>query len=375
MGELAIKTHDFEEAKLAIKKFSEETTTNLQLQTVDDKKGVGEWLVDALFGGGLGINHTVTGKELNDLTSQIQQHLLGLNGTQVKLIKQFGQVYGALEALDKDYIQWIVASIKATEIATERIEVDNKKINKLQANQKKSLEKLQQFKQKMDSYTHLKDVDQLWDDCQKWRDEIPALSSAVASAVASATENTASIEGISASIDGVRTTITQLSSRIDEQICHIQTLTSFLDELNAIAHLSDVDTMWEHLSFSLTTLEILRKEINTAKIVATNQEKEIEQILVFVDELSHYDHLKDIDFLWESINTHSQQIAELTQQNKETQTLIDQNKEQNDQALVEEKDNITIIVQQLNKKIQYAYWIAGGSAALALIELFAILLG
>ena len=55
MDALTIKTHDFEDAKLAIKKFSEQTTTDLDLKRVNDKKGVGEWLGDAIFGGGIGI--------------------------------------------------------------------------------------------------------------------------------------------------------------------------------------------------------------------------------------------------------------------------------------------------------------------------------
>ena len=67
MNELVIQTHDFEEAKLAIKKFSEETNTELGFQYVDDKKGLGEWLADAIFGGGIGLNHKVTGEELNDV--------------------------------------------------------------------------------------------------------------------------------------------------------------------------------------------------------------------------------------------------------------------------------------------------------------------
>ena len=40
-----------------------------------------------------------------------------------------------------------------------------------------------------------------------------------------------------------------------------------------------------------------------------------------------------------------------------------------------EKEKTDALLQQLNKKIQYAYWIAGGSMALALVELLVILLG
>ncbi len=162
MEQLIVKTHEFEEAKLAIKKFSEETTTDLELRRVDDKKGVGEWLGDAIFGGGIGTNHKVTGEELNELTVQIQGHLKSVNNTQIKLIRQFGQVYGALEALDKDYIQAILVSIKATEETSKRIEATQEQIKKIVEDQKKTLEVLKKFKQKIDSYTHLDDIDKLW---------------------------------------------------------------------------------------------------------------------------------------------------------------------------------------------------------------------
>ena len=53
MGELVIQYHDFENAKKEIKKFSEQTTTDLDLTKVDESKGVGEFLGDWFWGVGL----------------------------------------------------------------------------------------------------------------------------------------------------------------------------------------------------------------------------------------------------------------------------------------------------------------------------------
>lgn len=131
MGELVIQYHDFENAKKEIKKFSEQTTTDLDLTKVDESKGVGEFLGDWFLGRGIGTDHLVKGEELNDLTSQIQTHLHSINNTQIKLIKEFGQVYSALEALDKDYIQAILVSIKATEETSEGIQKTQEQIKRL----------------------------------------------------------------------------------------------------------------------------------------------------------------------------------------------------------------------------------------------------
>ena len=67
-------------------------------------------------GGFLGLgNHKVTGYELNDRIETIQNHLIDINTINNKTIKEFREIYNALDALDKDYMTSIVASVKAIE--------------------------------------------------------------------------------------------------------------------------------------------------------------------------------------------------------------------------------------------------------------------
>ena len=80
-------------------------------------------------------------------------------------------------------------------------------------------------------------------------------------------------------------------------------------------------------------------------------------------------HLRDIDDTWASAEKHAIQIEELQTQDDEIKKLIQQNRDFSDQALKTEKEANDSAIQQLNKKIQYAYWIAGGSMALAIVEL------
>ena len=121
MNNLAISTHNFDNAKLEIKKFSQKIPAEVEISHVDEEKDLFEFGCDLLLGRGLGISHKVTGKEFNELTTQIQKHLIGIRTTQIDLIKQFKNVYDALEALDKDYIRYILISIKATEKTSESI--------------------------------------------------------------------------------------------------------------------------------------------------------------------------------------------------------------------------------------------------------------
>lgn len=196
MGELSIQYHNFENAKDEIKKFSEQTTTDLDLKKVETSKGTGEFFKDWLLGGSIGLKHNVTGEELNELTAQIQNHLCNVNGTQEKLIKEFGQVYNALEALDKDYIRAILASIEATEKTSKGIQRAQEQISRIVENQRRTLEELKKFKQKLDSYSHLDDIDKIWSSCQKWNNEIDTLSESIEkSAIRSDDQDTDSVIG------------------------------------------------------------------------------------------------------------------------------------------------------------------------------------
>lgn len=417
MGELVIKTHDFELAKNGLKEFSQKQAEDLEIDTVRTD------------GGFLGLgDHKVTGYELNRRLGTIQQHLIDLNTTNNRTIKEFGQVYSALEALDKDYIQAILISIKATEETSKRIEATQEQIKKIVEDQKKTLEVLKKFKKRLDGYAHLGDIDKIWNDCQKWHNEISSLSSSVSEAVSTGEENTKTIGAVKQSLEDTYGNVDQLSKSLSEQIDRIESVISFMNELEAITHLKDIDEMWDSLESSHGTLKTLCDELDATKQVAEKQQHDIEKSSDFVETVSKYQHLKDVDTmwdkvedncdkldslteeskntveavkenqvaitelvdytqkllsivhlndvdnLWESSEKHSSQIEELQNQDQETRNLIQHNKDLVERSFAAEKEKTDTMLQKLNKKIQYAYWIAGGSMALALIELLVILL-
>lgn len=309
MNELSIKTHDFELAKKRLKEFSQKKSYELDIDTVRTD------------GGFLGLgNHKVTGYELNERLSIIQKHLIDLNNTNNKTIKEFGQVYSALEALDKDYIQAILISIKATEKTSERIQTTQDQIKKIVDDQKKTLEVLKKFKQKLDSYNHLGDIDKIWIDCQKWYNEIATLSNSIDSTMVITKANAQKAEDLEKVLDTSEKKINDLSNQLNQQI------------------------------------------------------EELEAIISFISELEQIVHLQDIDGMWDLIKLNSSQLSELEKQSDKTNRIVQTNKESTDAAIasVIEKNNTDI--QMLTKKIKYAYILAGGSLGLAIIELIMILL-
>lgn len=113
-----IKRADFQVAKDRIKEFSRNTKDDISLPRADESKGAREFLGDFIFGRGLGLDHKITGKEFNVLTQQIQDHLIDINNTHNSLIKEFGQVYTALDGLDEGYIQGILKAINEVKLTS-----------------------------------------------------------------------------------------------------------------------------------------------------------------------------------------------------------------------------------------------------------------
>ena len=417
MSNLVIKTHNFEIAKKGLKEFSQKKAEELKLNTVRTD------------GGFLGLgDHKVTGSELNNRLSTIQNLLIELNSTNNRTIKEFGQVYSALEALDKDYIQAILISIKATEKTSKRIEATQDQIKRIVDDQKKTLEILKKFKHKLDSYAHLGDIDKIWNDCQNWYNNITTLSNSIDKATSTSDANTQKVEGLKETLKITEEKIAGLDNSLNQQITQIESVYAFSCELEKIVHLHDIDEMWESLSNAHISLMNIFNDLNSTRGAITKQQSDIDIMFKFMDTLSVYKHLKDIDGiwsrteshserldslaqqsdttlilvhtnqnhigelskykeelcgikylkevdkLWNSNEVHSNQLSELEKQSEETNNFIQNNKKLIDMALADVVEKNDIAVQALTKKIKYAYLLAGGSLGLALIELVVIFL-
>ena len=157
-GELVIKTHNFEDAKRRLKEVSEKKPEEFEIRLVELKDKF-------LFLEG---DHKVTGKEFNDRIIAIQQHLINLHTKTYENNKEFGEVYNALEALDKDYIAVILTSINAIEEVSKHM---REEIDTIKEVQKKTLENFQKFKQELKM-----DIDEISNESQMRHKEVSSLS-------------------------------------------------------------------------------------------------------------------------------------------------------------------------------------------------------
>lgn len=387
MSKLVIQRHNFEKAKNELKKFSEQTTTDLDLKRVDDTKSVGEFFGDWFLGRGIGLKRNVTGKELNELTLQIQTHLQSINNTQIKLIKEFGQVYSALEALDNDYIKAILVAIKSTEETSEGIKETQEQIKKIVENQKKTLIELIKFKQKLDGYKHLHDIDNIWNDCQRWYKEINNLTNYIESATEISQENVKQIETVKVTLTSIENNIEDLSKQSIDINERLESVIAFTTSVEKIIHLNDVDEIWNKTENHQLRIKDLEQESKNHKekldeLVQTNIKiieninsnvNEINRLKEYNEKLNTISHLEDVDEIWKDVEKHSSELIEGKERDEELSIAIQKNKENVDGKILNIIHTNNANIESLTKKIKYAYWIAGGSAGLAIIELILLL--
>ena len=351
MNNIVIKTHDFEVAKQELREFSKQTATDFDLRKVDSNKGVGEWFVDALFGGGIGLNHKVTGSELNSLTSDIQKHLININTLHNKFIKEFGEVYNALEALDNDYIQAILISIKATEETSKRIEATQGQIKKIVEDQKKTLEILKNFKEKLDNLKHLQDIDKIWNDYQSFHNEILKVNISVEDVVKS----------------------------MERQAQTFKSFEKFKNQIEQYKNLKNIDAMWEEFQEFRKRTDLYADKIATiSKTIATYTDA-IDSLLLFKKKIDAYKNLEHIDDLWADTQVLKDEIA-LINTSIETQKEIFRSeiKAQNDSIdnlLAEDKKYYEEQNKMLFEKLKIAYMLAGSSLGITLITFVLVALG
>lgn len=374
MDDVIIKKHDFEQAKNEIKEFSEQTTTDLDLRKVDDSKSIGQVIGDFIRGRGFGLDHNVTGEELNEITSQIQKHLQCINTTQIKLIQEFGSVYNALDALDKDYIQAILVSINATKKTSESIQEAQTQIKKMVENQKKTIEKLNEFKHRLDGYAHLGDIDNIWDAYQQCYDEMEILSNSIENVIRNNNSNTEKIKILEENLKAIEKKVEAVFKILDEKGKKLESINMFTAQLEKISHLTEVDEMWKSISEIKDFISSSNDILDDLQKNTYENNETIDKLVDYKKYLSSVEHLKDVDDIWKEVKEHTSQFIDSENFQKELTDIIQNNRIKVEKKIENVVETTNSSIESLTKKIKYAFLVAGGSAILAVIELFLLVI-
>ena len=319
MSEIVIKTHDFEVAKNGLKRFSQNNDSVLELDAVRES------------GGFLGLgDHKVTGSELNIRLSTIQDHLIDMNKINIDIVKEFGQVYNALEALDSDYIPAILMSIKAAEKANDEVKEAQADIRKILDNQKKTLEILKVFQNKIESYKHISDIDKLWGDFVTVQQNIAKAYDLIQNIRAKVNINTQSID----------------------------VLKAFKEGIDSIVHITDVDSIWEDVHRIQETVTSICTDIKTIQQGISLQQQAIQTLLDYKATLEKYSHLKDIDAIWDSLDNTVGKVSEHDDKITEYSNAIDSNKQSIDtlfafKSAIDEYEHLSDVDTIWNQGIEF----------------------
>lgn len=441
MNEIVIKKRNFEIAKNRLKKFSMIKEAELKIEKVKTD------------GGFLGLgDHRVTGYELNNRMETIQKHLIDINTTNNKTIKEFREIYNALDALDKDYMASIVASVNAIEKTSNDVRTQqgilNKHHNKLQEQQNKldvhqnqivknvdninkTVLALKKFKEKLDSLKHLTDIDKIWSDCIEIHNEMRSLSNSLTISVNSTKDsirdNIKNVEELKNLSVVSEQKIEGLAYQLNDILEKLELVMSFTSEVEQIKHLKDIDEMWESLANATISIRNNSEELENIQRLVTKSTEDINRLRSFVEKLSkleylmevdtmwkkgenqallikeltqtgallleridsntselndlnhfkqklsNFKHLEHIDNVWEDVQKHTSQLAEAEVRDEKLANAILQIKEELNNKLELNEQAMNTTIEALSKKIKYAYWLAGGTAGFAIIELIILL--
>lgn len=338
MNEIEIKRHSFDLAKNRLKEFSEKREAELQIDKVQTD------------GGFLGLgDHKVTGYELNRRLETIQEHFIAVNTTNNKVIKEFREIYNALDVLDRDYIASIVANVKAIEktnndvriqqgtlrqhndkLASQQSKLDahQVEIEKNVANISKIVTALKVFKEKLEVYKHLTDIDKIWNDCKTIQNEIRVVSDSITKFSKKTTEDIAAANDRSKALSDLvfkeivtlrdeaksfKDYFSDLSEKVestanllDNQIPVIQEVVSFVEWIKNLSHIDDIDSMWNDISEAREKLNVINNSLQNIDADIQNMQKHIDEVDAFISNINGYEHLQDVDEMWESLaNAHS----------------------------------------------------------------------
>lgn len=199
--DLQVSNHDFNAAKEQLKKFAEQDIEELKfdkVRTHEDFFGV-EWA-----------EHGVTGKEFNSLVEKVQKYFSKVYDRDQNLIEEFGEVYKALEALDKDYIQAILTSVSAIKKTNEKILIEQERIDQTIEKQKATLIALKQFKENVSNQLSEIDSSQLIGLIEQLENRVETLEKTSSDLKGESTE----ISQLKNELDSVKSQLNILSNKL-----------------------------------------------------------------------------------------------------------------------------------------------------------------
>lgn len=303
-------------------------------------------------------------------------------------IKQLEGVYSVFEYLDKEYITAIMASIGSTKIASNQAKAAGKDAQKalkeVQATlvtQSKLIDKLTEFKTatqndicKINEFrtvtentTHFKDIDEMWNDINSFREFNDRLETLVEGRynellnVIKECEDSQSnlilrVDGHENILNDVENSLDKLKKRVD-----------------GILHFDDIDTIWEKNEKNEKTLADLKNDFEETrdKIIVNHQEfeKKVGQLVKQI-ETSEAKHSDDIIEVKQKSDKNAMDVSSLNTEQSEIIQKINRLEQENHELSGKISIAESMIEKNNHQYKKVVYFLIGiGFATLTIIVL------
>ena len=330
----------------------------------------------------------VTGAEMNQITRNINNSFIKNNGEIIKIYNQFKEVYNTFDILDKEYIQGIIMATNEAKEAS-----DKAKAISIQA-EKNSLQAGEISLQ----------TEKAWKKAEEALNRVIVAQTEKDKIIEALSTNILKLEETKIGIDrefsllkkrfeeveSIKTLGESIQKSFLEINQNISTLERFKFRLEEYHHLKDIDVIWESSEEHHKQLDSLDSQLSQTKtdlaklddtITKSFQEthesiqksfleinQNISTLERFKSRLEEYQHLKDIDVIWESSEEHHKQLDFLDSQLSQTKTDLTKLDDTITRSFQETHSEIDMKNELFKKRIYIAYWIAGGALFFSLLQ-------
>lgn len=386
----AIVKHNFEAAKGEIRRFSNNLPSNQPFEKVETDAGLFGWS-----------DHKVTGEELNNLTDKIQGRFIALNSSLRDVVKEFNEVFNALDALDKDYIQAILFAVNEAKESSKKALDAQKNIGKTIEALKLTVEKLKgldaqvsaidaKFKELDSTNSRAEELYHSFEEqynpqeIQQIHDELLNLHNNVESLqlFATSVESIKHLYQIDESWDKLNNTETLLTKTVGDlsiltnrvSLFSSATETKF-NEFSALMSTCSADCkkLFESIESHTSLLSGLRSDMNKYYGEFNDNIKNLEDrfldLDVFRKDIDAIPHLHDLNLIWEDIQFVKTEILSVQGILSGLSAHVDSEVLEIKKAIENMKVQMSLENKLLNRKVIIAY-IIGGVGCAASIVLF-----
>ena len=243
---------------------------------------------------------------------------------EVDFLKKYQKLIDSYKHLADIDVIWELSNNNNSDLAKLHILIANHidAIRKATNNISKKISTLEDYKTKQESYKHLPEIDDLWEDSQKQKTELSCLHN---------------------QLENLDDAVTVSTKVVNENIVSLQ---EYRRTLEGYKHLLDIDNLWEEVQECVSKLTKLYEQFNAHTIEFTKKTAKIEE---------------EIASLYSFFNQLNQQLTE-----KENDIKININHKDQQFELYKKRNNKKVLILSIA---------LGGTFAMSLVQLLLILLG